>query len=51
LFNDYCVKEGIIHEVTPLYSPESIGVVEKKNRTLKKMMNVMLISSNASDNL
>ena len=51
LFNDYCVKEGIIHEVTPPYSPESNGVVERKNRTLKEMMNAMLISSNAPDNL
>jgi len=51
LFNDYCVKEGIIHEVTSLYSFESNGVAERKNRTLKEMMNVMLISSNAPDNL
>ena len=51
LFKDYCVKEGIIHEVTPLYSPESNGVAEKKNRTLKEMMNVMIISSNAPNNL
>ena len=51
LFNDYCVKEGIIHEVTPSYSPESNRVAERKNRTLKEMMNAMLISSNAPDNL
>ena len=51
LFNDFCVKEGIIHEVTPPYSPESNGVAERKNRTLKEMMNAMLISSSASDNL
>jgi len=25
LFNDYCVREDIIHEVTPPYSPESNG--------------------------
>ena len=34
--NDYCENEGIIHEVTPPYSPESNGVVERKNRTLKR---------------
>ena len=50
-FNDYCVKEEIIHEVTPPYSPESNGVAEIKNRTLKEMMNAMLISSNVPDNL
>ena len=47
----FCEKEGIIHEVTPPYSPEFNGVVERKNRTLKEMMNSMLISSNAPDNL
>jgi len=49
LFNDYCVKEGIIHEVTPPYSPKSNGVAERKNMTLKEMINVMLISFNAPD--
>lgn len=34
-----------------LYSPESNGIIERKNRTLKKMMNVMLISSFAPSNL
>jgi len=28
LFNDFCVKEGIIHEVTPPYSPKSNGVAK-----------------------
>ena len=51
MFNDYCVKEVIIHEGTPPYSPKSNGVAEKKNRTLEEIMNVMLISSNAPDNL
>ena len=51
LFNDFCEKEGIIHEVTPPYSPESNGVAERKNRTLKKIMNAMLVSSSIPDNL
>ena len=49
--NDYCENEGIIHEVNPPYSPESNGVVEKKNRTLKEMMNSLLVSASAPDNL
>ena len=51
LLNKFCEKEGIIHEVTPPYSPESNGVAERKNRTLKEMMNAMLVSSAAPNNL
>jgi len=43
LFNNFCVIEDIFHEVTPPYSPESNRVTERKNRTLKEMINVMLI--------
>ena len=42
---DYCAQHGIRHEVTPPYSPQSNGAAERKNRTLKDMMNAMLISS------
>ena len=50
-FNDYCAQNGIVHEYTPPYSPESNGVAERKNRTLKEMMNALLISSGAPMNL
>ena len=33
---DYCSQHGIKHEVTPPYSPQSNGVAERNNRTLKK---------------
>ena len=32
----------IIHERTPLYSSWSIGIVERKNRTLTDLVNAML---------
>ena len=51
LFNDFCEKEGIIHEVIIPYSPESNGVIERKNRTLKEMVNALLVSSFVPDNL
>ncbi|XP_076914548.1 uncharacterized protein LOC143573594 [Bidens hawaiensis] len=44
-FAELCAQSGIIHERTPPYSPKSNGVAERKNRTLKEMMNAMLISS------
>ena len=52
MMNDYYVKKCIIHEVTPPYSLESNGVAKrKKNRTLKEIMNAMLVSSLTPDNL
>ena len=44
-FSAFCTKHGIIHETTPPYSPQSHGMAERKNRTIKEMMNAMLISS------
>ena len=49
--NDYCENEGIIHEVTPPYSPKLNGVAERKNRTLNEMMNSLLVSASTPDNL
>ena len=44
-FSHFCAEHGIIHEVTPPYSPQSNGVAERKNRTLTDLMNAMLESA------
>ncbi|CAN1246025.1 Retrovirus-related Pol polyprotein from transposon TNT 1-94 [Linum grandiflorum] len=46
-----CEQAGIIHETTAPYSPQQNGIAERKNRTLKNMINAMLISSGAPQNL
>nr|GEW47914.1 hypothetical protein [Tanacetum cinerariifolium] len=45
LFTEVCAKHGIRHEFTSPYSPQQNGIAERKNRTLKEMVNAMLISS------
>ena len=50
-FFDVCAQHRIIHETTSPYSPRSNGVAEGENRTLKEMMNVMLISSGLPQNM
>jgi transposase InsO family protein len=42
VFDDFCTEHDIIHERTPLYSPESNGIAERKNRTLTDLVNAML---------
>ena len=49
--NDYCENEGIIYEITPPYSLESNGVVERKNMTIKEMLNSFLVSASTPNNL
>ena len=44
-FGDFCSQHGIIHQTTAPYSPQQNGVTELKNRTLKEMMNALLLSS------
>ncbi len=44
-FMYYCQENGIVHEETPPYTPQSNGVAERKNRTLTDMINSLLISS------
>ena len=50
-FVDVCAQHGIINETTTPYAPQSNGMVERKNRTLKEMINTMLISSGLPENM
>ena len=50
-FVDLCAQHRIIHETTAPYSPQSNGVAKWKNRTLKEMMNAMLISYGLPQNM
>nr|ABA95374.1 retrotransposon protein, putative, Ty1-copia subclass [Oryza sativa Japonica Group] len=47
-FASFCEEFGIIHEMTPPYSPQSNGVAERKNRTLTEMVNTMLDTAGLS---
>ena len=50
-FAEFCSLNGIIHQTTAPYTPQQNGVAERKNRTLKNMINSMLITSGAPHNL
>ena len=50
-FVDFCAQHGIIHETIAPYLPKSNGVSERKNRSLKEMMNAILISSDLPQNM
>ena len=45
------VKFNIIHQTTVPYTPQQNGIAERKNKTLKEMVNSMLVSSRAPQNL
>ncbi|GAA0170397.1 hypothetical protein LIER_24665 [Lithospermum erythrorhizon] len=48
---DFCERNGIIHETSAPYLPQQNGIFERKNRSLKNMMNVMLLSSSLPDEM
>ena len=50
-FSDFCAQYGIVHQTTAPYTPQQNGVAERKNRTLREMINSMLNSSGLPHNL
>jgi transposase InsO family protein len=47
-FSKFYVEHGIIHERTPLHSPQSNGIVKRRNRTLTELVNAMLETTGLS---
>ncbi|GJU01113.1 retrovirus-related pol polyprotein from transposon TNT 1-94 [Tanacetum coccineum] len=50
-FTELCAKHGIRHEFIAPYLPQQNSIAEKKNHTLKEMVNAMLISSGLSQDM
>lgn len=50
-FKELCEQSGIIHELSTPYTPQQNSIQERKNKTLKNMMNAMLISYGLPDQI
>ena len=50
-FEEICTELGIVHQMIAPYTPQSNGVAERKNRSLKETMNALLNSSCLPQNL
>ena len=50
-FEKFCSDQGILHEFSAPKTPQQNGIVERKNRVLQEMANVMLNSMKLSKNL
>src|SRR4051812_30405195 len=42
LFKKLCEKKGIVRQLTMPYTPQQIGVAERRNRTLMDMVRTMM---------
>lgn len=45
-FKKFCEMDGIVHEVTPPYTPQHNGTVERRNMTILNMIRSMLKGKN-----
>ena len=50
-FEEICTEFGIVHQMTAPYTPQSNGVAERKNRSLKETMKALLNSSGLPQDL
>ena len=44
-FAEIYFNYGIVHQITAHYTPQLNGLAERKNKTLKEMMNALMINS------
>lgn len=50
-FQEYCQKQGIVHQTSSPYAPEQNGSAERLNRTLMERVRAMLLDSGLSKGL